>query len=217
MSIDHLHPIGKQEIPAAIDVLIDSFREDPLWRVDVQDHKDADRSHRAFFECPLRYGLTYGNVYASSSALEGLAVWVPGKLADMSFWRMLRCGAIRAALGMDKESVRKLKILSDTVEPDRARHMKDRDYCYVMVIGVRTAHQGQGIGSRLMQTIMAQCDAAGQALYLETQTEANVPFYARHGFEVIECVMLPGLELPMWEMVREPKGTRSRPSNSSLR
>lgn len=205
MSTDHLYPINKAEIPAAVDVLIDSFQDDPLWRVPVPVDGDQDRSRRAFFECPLRYGLTYGNVYASSSALEGLAVWVPGRLADMNFWRMLRCGAIRAALGMEKESVRKLKILSDTVVPDRKRHMKDRDYWYVMVIGVRTAHQGQGIGSRLMRAITAECDAAGEPLYLETETEANVPFYTRHGFELIERVVLPELDLPMWEMVREPQ------------
>lgn len=205
MSTDHLHPIGEPEIQAAVDVLIDSFQHDPLWRVAVPVDGDQNRSRRALFECPLRYGLTYGNVYASSSALEGLAAWVPGRLADMSFWRMLRCGAIRAALGMEKESVRKLKILSNTVVPDRKRHMKDRNYWYVMVIGVRTAHQGQGIGSRLMQAITAECDGAGEPLYLETGTEANVPFYTRHGFEVIERVMLPELELPMWEMVREPR------------
>jgi ribosomal protein S18 acetylase RimI-like enzyme len=158
---------------------------------------DDDRSRRAFFECPLRYALAYGNVYASSSALEGLAVWVPGRLADMSFRRMLRCKAIRAAIGMNTKAVRKLKILSDAVVPDRKRHMKDRDYWYVMVIGVRTAHQGQGIGSRLMQAMTAQCDAAREPLYLETETEANLPFYRRHGFEVIERVMLPELKLPM--------------------
>ena len=208
MSTEHLHPIGKPEIPAAVDVLIDSFQADPLWRVTVPRARDGkqSRSHQGFFECPLRYGLAYGNAYASSSALEGVVVWVPGKLADMSLWRMLRCGAIRAAMGMDKESVRRLKILLDTVEPDRKRHMKDRDYSYVMVIGVRTAHQGRGIGSRLMQAVTAKSDAAGQALYLETQTEANLPFYARHRFEVIGRVMLPELDLPMWEMVREPHG-----------
>ncbi len=205
MSTEHLHPIGKPEIPAAGEVLIDSFQDDPLWRV-PRDGKQS-RSHQGFFECLLRYGPAYGKVCASSSALEGLAVWVPGKLADMSFWRMLRCGAIRAALRMEKESVRKLKVLSDTVVPDRKRHMKDRDYSYVMVIGVRTAHQGRGIGSRLMQAITGESDAAGQALYLETQTEANLPFYARHGFEVIGRVTLPELDLPMWKMAREPHGT----------
>ncbi|MFW5777436.1 MAG: GNAT family N-acetyltransferase [Spirochaetota bacterium] len=206
MSTDHLHPIGESEIQAAVDLLIDSFQDDPLWRVAVPVDGDQNRSRRAFFECPLRYGLTYGKVYASSPALEGLAVWVPGRLADMSFWRLFRSGAIRAALGMEKESVRKLKILSDTVVPDRKRHMKDRNYWYVVVIGVRTAHQGQGIGSRLMEAITAECDAAGEPLYLETETEANLPFYAKHGFEVIGRVTLPELDLPMWELVREPGG-----------
>ena len=204
MTTDNLHPIRKPDIPAAVDALIDSFQDDPLWNVVFRDDPNEDRSRRAFFECPLRYGLTYGEVYASSPALEGIVVWVPGRRSDMSVWRMLRCGALRAAIGMGKESVRRLKILSDTVVPDRKRHMNGRAYSYVMVIGVRTAHQGKGIGSRLMKVITAECDAAGTPLYLETETEANVPFYEKHGFKVIERVTLPGLELPMWEMVREP-------------
>ncbi len=206
MATDDLHPIRKPDIPAAVDALTDSFQDDPLWNVVFRDDRNEGRSRRAFFECPLRYGLSYGKVYASSPALEGIAVWVPGRLSDMSFWRMLRCGAVRAAMGMDKESVRRLKVLSDTVVPDRKRHMKGRSYSYVMIIGVRSEHQGQGVGSRLMQAITAECDAAGEPLYLETETEANLPFYAKHGFDVIERVMLPGLELPMWEMVREPRG-----------
>ncbi len=205
MSNPQLHPIGKADIPAAADALVDSFQDDPLWRAVFEGANDPQRNRRAFFECPVRYGLKYGKAYASSPALEGIAVWVPGRVSDMSGWRMLRCGALRAAFGVGMETMRKVKVIPDTLAPDRTRHMKGRSYVYLMVIGVARAHQGKGIGSRLMRAITSECDAAGLPLYLETETEANLPFYARHGLEMLECVEIPGLNLPMWEMVREPR------------
>jgi GNAT superfamily N-acetyltransferase len=166
---------------------------------------DPHGNRRAFFETPVRYGLKYGNVYASSPALEGVAVWVPGRLSDMSVWRMLRCGALRVTLGVGMDTMRKMKVIPDTLVPDRKRHMKGREYVYLMVIGVARAHQGKGIGTRLMRAITSECDAAGLPLYLETETEANLPFYAKHGVEVLDRVQIPRLNLPMWEMAREPR------------
>ena len=204
MSLDSLHPIGKTDIPAAVNALNDAFQDDVLWHRVFEQEEDQERCRKAFFECPLRYGLKYGKAYASSPKMEGVAVWLPGRFADMSLWRMVRSGAILPGVRMGKRASHKLKILSDTVGPDRDRHMKGAPYVYLMIIGVVRAHQGEGIGKRLLETISSQCDAAALPLYLETETEGNLPFYEKHGFETLDRVVLPEIDLPMWEMVRRP-------------
>ena len=204
MQLDSFHPLTKSDLPAAVDALDDAFHEDVLWRRVFEGVGDTELRRKAFFECPLRYGLTYGKVYAGSSKLEGIAVWLPGRRADMSLWGMLRSGAIVPGMRLGKEVASRLKILSDTLGPDRNRHMKGRRYVYLMIIGVVRAHQGEGVGGRLLRAIASECDAQGLPLYLETETENNVPFYEKHGFEVLKRVMLPELDIPMWEMVREP-------------
>ena len=63
--------------------------------------------------------------------------------------------------------------------------------------------QGQGIGGRLIQPVLVQADKDGMPCYLETQTESNVAFYQRRGFEVISDGQAPGEGFRIWTMLRE--------------
>ena len=54
----------------------------------------------------------------------------------------------------------------------------------------------------MLRPVLAQADAAGVPCYLETETERNVAFYRRRGFEVVKTEVFEELDLPMWLMVR---------------
>ena len=75
---------------------------------------------------------------------------------------------------------------------------------YLMVLGVEPAHQGQGIGRRLIAPVLRQADAAGLPCYLETELPRDVEFYTRHGFAVAEEGHVPGVGLHYWTMSRPP-------------
>ncbi len=87
------------------------------------------------------------------------------------------------------------------------RQLVDGPHWYLWALGVAPERQGQGIGGALLAPILARADAEGLPCYLETQTEANVAFYARRGFEVLAADELPGqpVSVPMWYMAREPR------------
>jgi GNAT superfamily N-acetyltransferase len=61
-----------------------------------------------------------------------------------------------------------------------------------MILGVGPEWQGQGVGSQLLQSVLARADADGVPCYLETGTEPNLRFYRRHGFEVAIEDDVPG-------------------------
>ena len=50
------------------------------------------------------------------------------------------------------------------------------------------------------------CDRDGLPIYVETESEGNVSLYRRFGFQLLDRIELQGLDLPLWEMAREPAG-----------
>jgi GNAT superfamily N-acetyltransferase len=84
------------------------------------------------------------------------------------------------------------------------KHPPQPLHWYLAVLGTEPEAQGNGLGSVVLEQVLAQCDRDGVPAYLESSKERNIAFYARHGFRVIkEVPLLRGP--PMWEMWREPK------------
>ena len=61
------------------------------------------------------------------------------------------------------------------------------------------------MGSASMRPVLEHCDTEGVPAYLESSKERNVPFYRRHGFEVVREVSLPDSGPKIWTMWREPR------------
>lgn len=80
--------------------------------------------------------------------------------------------------------------------------MKGKAYTYLQIIGVAPSFQGQGFGGKLLHALIEKSEQTGVPIYLETETEANVSLYEYFGFSVIKKIMLPIINLPMWEMIR---------------
>jgi len=197
-----LYALQKKDVAKAGSVLKDAFRRDPLWQSILAGEPDCQRKLQAFFEVPVLYCLRYGQVYALSPAIEGVAAWMPGELADMGLWRLIRSGAIRQGWRLGLRVGRKLdRIFAGTVR-DRREHMKGRPYLYLLVLGVATEQQGRGLGGLLLRSLISLSERSRRALYLETETEQNVRLYEKFGFRTLKEVRLPDIELPFWEMAR---------------
>jgi ribosomal protein S18 acetylase RimI-like enzyme len=80
-----------------------------------------------------------------------------------------------------------------------------QEHFYLSVLGTAPERRRQGIASALMQPVLDLCDAERTPAYLETATEENVGFYARHGFEVQRRLDLPGGAPPLWLLWREAR------------
>jgi ribosomal protein S18 acetylase RimI-like enzyme len=92
-----------------------------------------------------------------------------------------------------------------SLQADRKAHMKRRTYIYLMVLGVASEFQGQGFGGKLLRALIEESEQAGIPIYVETETESNVEMYKRFGFRVLDQITLPIINLPQWEMAREPQ------------
>jgi L-amino acid N-acyltransferase YncA len=81
------------------------------------------------------------------------------------------------------------------------RHISEPHF-YVRTVGVRTALQGQGLGSALMQPTLKRADSAGLPAYIEASSERSASLYERLGFLHLGMFELPDGGPPVWPMRR---------------
>ena len=208
VELKKLYKIEKKDIRRAGAVLADAFQHDPFWK-EVLEEATIDQ-RQTFFEGSVRYCFKYGNVFATSEQLEGVAAFVPGDFADMTFRRAIRSGSFRFMVKMGMKIVKlamRMKTIFEPMEADRRAKMKGRKYIYLIIIGVASEFQGQGFGKKLLGGLIEESDRTGVPIYLETETERNAGMYERLGFRSLDRITLPVVDLPMWEMLREPSSS----------
>ncbi len=201
-----LYKIHKEDIKRAALTLADAFQKDPIWKRLFKEGISLEQQG-VLYESPVRYCYHYGEVYATSKQMEGIFAWLPGHLSDMNLWRLIRSGSILPGIRSINSCTTmywKQPQILKPIETDRKHHMKDRQYIYLMIIGVATEFQGKGFGKQMIQTLIEKSNTEQIPLYLETETDKNVKIYERFGFKLIQKITLPIIHLPMWEMIREP-------------
>jgi GNAT superfamily N-acetyltransferase len=119
----------------------------------------------------------------------GILRLVPA-LARLTGWRRVR------------EASAAIEVLED-----RRRDHAPMPHYYLSALGVEPELQGTGIGSALIAPTLAAADAAGMPAYLETATARNVLLYERHGFDVVEELILPRTDVHGWLMLRPSAGS----------
>ena len=200
-----VYRLSKQDAARAALVLADAFHDDAMWQAILEDGVTSAQKV-ASFETLVVYCHTYGEVWAPSADLEGIIAWLPGRYTKMTIWRMLRSGAILPGLRVGAKLAKKMETLFAPFDRDREAHMKGRAYLYIDIFGVGRAFQGQGHGGTLLRALIAKSDREKLPIYVETQTEGNVSMYTRFGFEVIQKATVSEIDLPYWELVKEPAG-----------
>ena len=205
MLLDSLHKITKKEVEKASLVLGKAFHDDPLWSQIIQDDTERKQKLPLLFEMLLRYALRYGEVYASSENLEGIVILLPYDKADMTFWRLLRCGVwrlLRTGMKLGRKTGNRLEQILAPMSKAQEEILKE-GYVYLQTIGVSPELQGKGFGGKLLRAIFEYADNEEIRIYLEA-TKENIPMYEKFGFQVVKEIKLPTIDLLGWAMVREP-------------
>ena len=203
--LNELYRLEKQDVDTAGSVLATAFFEDPAWIKVLPDPSERRVKLPLCFQFILTYAIKYGEVYAPSSNLEGIALWLPYDLIEITVWRMLRSGAFRRGLKMGQDLGNRIQQVFNSIDSDRKENMADRAYIYLQAIGVAPEFQGKGFGGTLLRSMFERCDKEGMAIYLETETPENVEMYKKMGFTVLKERMITEYDFVMWEMIREPK------------
>jgi len=186
----------------AVDSLTGAFLDDPMWQCILPDREARGTVLRPMWNALVGYARVYGEVLSTSES-QGAACWVrPGK-ARPTAWSMLRTGFAlpRAMMQLPKESRERFFRMMHDIDKAHSELMPDPHW-YLWVLGVAPEAQGQGIGRALLVPILERAAADGVPCYLETQTDRNVAFYKKCGFEVLDERAEPVCDLPIWYLAR---------------
>jgi len=184
-----------------------AFRDAPHVVCFFPDVARRERDSIALFEMRIRYGLLYGEVHASSEELEGIAVWLPSDRASMTLWRQIRSGGTRLYRTVGSDAVTRMTHVAEHNDRLRRENVEGRHW-FLSILAVDPVHQHQGHATRLVTGMLARLDRQRLACYAETTELELVPFYERLGFELGTESTVPGADLTVWPLVRNPETSR---------
>jgi GNAT superfamily N-acetyltransferase len=133
--------------------------------------------------------------------IVGVGAWIPpGAYPFPAATQVAQTlGALRAMYRTPSAVPKGLRYLTAM---DKA-HPKEQLW-YLQLLACEPEHQRTGVGAALMEGVLEQCDTEGVASYLETQNDDNLPYYRRHGYEVVTTLTPVRGGPALWAMRREP-------------
>jgi ribosomal protein S18 acetylase RimI-like enzyme len=150
-----------------------------------------------------RISLKFGNVYAPTKNIEGVAAWLPHDKTNLSNWHYIRNGALSVIITAGKEGRKQLMRYSKLANEKHKQHA-NFPHMYLYNLAIDPKYQEKGYSSRLLKPMLAKLDENNLPCYLETG-ERNISLYEHFGFEVIEQIDLPEFDSDVWLMMRYSK------------
>lgn len=176
-----------------------SFFDDPVMSHVFRNESRRHEGMRRYFTTQMRSDyLPFGGCYTTDGYL-GSAIWAPAGKPLLSVLAGI-ANMVKVIPYVASHLLNTVTMLS-LIESMHPR----QPHWYLATLGTDPDAQGRGIGSALLRPVLDHCDVEGLPAYLESSKESNVPFYARHGFEVVKEVPLPGGGPTIWTMWREPQ------------
>lgn len=163
---------------AVVEMLAQSFRDNKSVQYLIPPNKSRWRRIKRLMAYSFDICSRFGYVWLSDDKKAcALVVYPDRKRTSLqSIWwnvkLVLTCiGLARIGKAMKREAA-------------VGRQHPSAPFCYLWFIGVQPNDQNKGVGSRLLQELIAWARSEERMIYLETSTQKNLPWYQKHGFEV---------------------------------
>jgi ribosomal protein S18 acetylase RimI-like enzyme len=201
-----LRPLAKAQLPSAVASAARAFHDDPLFNFFEPNLLKQARRLPALMRATIVDTLPFQETHTAfvDGKAKAVAAWMPPGTYPRTPRReaafLARAAPSMVRTGRRLPAALKLLAAIDKVHPKP-------EHWYLSLLAVDPDLQGRGIGGALLRKMLVRADREGLPAYLETQTEANVAWYGRFGFEVVDTITLPDVpNAPtMWALQRPPK------------
>ena len=193
---------GAQLVPAA-DVLARAFFDDPMIVYVIPEVRQRREVLPSFMLAGTRICEPHGELYTTPGDIQGSANWLPPGETELNDERLATAGVFEVLERIGKEGAERFGAAMERVGEAHTKAVS-LDHWYLLILGVDPSRQGQGIGGQLIAPILNRADAEDRVCYLETMKARNVPFYRKHGFDVVVEEDIPGGPR-FWALRRDPR------------
>jgi ribosomal protein S18 acetylase RimI-like enzyme len=198
--------LTRKDRDAGVAVLGRAFTEYEMLRYYFQDEAERHAVAVTFGFVALSVCLKYGEVYASSAKMEGVAAWLPPGKAPFGSWQIIRSVPLSVLFRFGRQGASRMQAYGRYID-NMHRKLVPYPHWYLQIIGVDPAYQGQGFSSQLVRPMLECIDREHLPCFLETNTEKNVAIYRRFKFEVVSEDKIPGTEVTSFAMLRKAQAT----------
>ena len=194
----------EREASAAGALLARAFFDDPLTAHLFPDESERARDAPEMFGVLARYDILFGRVDRVGD-FDAVATWLmPGEIAE-SAEKLAQAGFDQLANKIGTAPLERLEAFYSVVEEAHMRAAPEPHW-YLRLLGVDPGRQRQGLGGLLLAYGLARADESGRPCFLETFAERNVPFYLRHGFQLVLDEVEPNSGIRYWGLHRPALG-----------
>lgn len=182
--------------------LASAFAGDPLfrWATGAGPNESIEPKLRILFAALFKLDLAHSDhlVFTTEDGV-GVAVWKHPKR-----WKMANGDMVRTLPAMLRALGTRTPRLIGLFNAAEKAHPKNEHY-FLEALGTRQQMQSRGVGSAVIRHMLDRCDTEGMPAYLESSNPQNIPFYARHGFEVTGEIPVAKGAPTVTAMWREPR------------
>jgi hypothetical protein len=181
----------------AADAIARGFQDNEVWAWLIPGDRARARVERRSYRWMIRQIFMPRRSAWMTGSGTGASLWFPPGTKALTLREQLAEALPFLPEGLP--SIGKASRLNDLVKS----HWPEEPHWYLSVLSVEPASQGLGHGSALIAPGLERADGEGVGVWLETQTEDNLPFYSRFGFELVTRVEADR-DIPLWMMWRPP-------------
>jgi Acetyltransferases len=199
MKIISLDPKLKRKAAA---VIAASFYDYPMFTFYFPNPAERSRDLPWYLGNVLNCALRYGEVYTTPE-LSGVLFTLPPGHTRISLWEYILNGFLPTPLRMGTKKYAETDECEAFVGDIHEEIMQSRPHYYLWGLAIDPQHKRTGVGTALLQPVLAKADAEKLPFYLETHDERNVAYYQRFGFTLARATVIPKYGLDVYCMVRE--------------
>ncbi|KAK8100407.1 hypothetical protein PG999_010781 [Apiospora kogelbergensis] len=178
-----------------MEVFVPAFVDDAMFKYFTYHHSPEKRKVllRVLLHLFSQLGCAGGGTLLEADGWGACAVYLPPGKAIPMLTAIFHRGVLAALLQLGFSSCKRaytdyLKLVDGLKRKHMTAEERRNGYGYLAVIGTAPARQGHGLGSVLLRRMQEM--AGDRPIWLEASSMGSRRLYERHGFVVVEEVVL---------------------------